>query len=1145
RTTGLYSSLAGGQHNRVSGAYSFTVGYADTVMSEYSYLFGIDSDLDEDSTFMVDMPHIRFGDATDGYDFPTEDGMGGQVMATDGSGQLDWTTVSGGGGGGWIDDGDVVRLETVNDSVGIGTAAPSEKLEVDGNLRVTGKANIGPGNTNTGTEAFVIGSGNTASGNWSTVSGGISNTAGNNYGAIGGGQDNSTGGYWNSITGGHKNRTAGMGSSIAGGKENRAGGDYSFTVGYGDTIGGAADYSVLFGIDSDLDEDSTFMVDMPHIRFGDMTDGYEFPEEDGTTDQVLATDGSGQLGWATVSGSGGGDITAVTADNGLTGGGTTGDVTLYIDSNWVDAFVDTCDARYAASAGTATSATMAVTAGYADSTDAITDGGVDFTDIGQNGASTDQVIKWNGSAWTAAEDETADGNGWIDDGTIVHLDTSTDKVGVGTSSEAWPVKLEVVGGTYAQTGLWADWAILGAAPSYTYYDSYLDIHGTVNPVRLRGGNSESGTTSNQILFSYSNVVTYTHAIKSRHKSTGDARNAIDFYLWDYGTDANTDIGTKHVMTIDGGGNGRVGINTTDPSEELDVVGNIKMVDGNEADGYVLTSDANGVGTWQAANASSRWASVDSVLYTDNYLGIARGGADNALYGDYACGHINFGRACTTGVSGGNYGYPTVSGGYGNAARRLGSCVGGGRYNRADEEHATVGGGESNDATDNHSTVAGGSNNTASGSCSIIGGGYQNEATNYASTVGGGSQNKAIDWYSTIAGGWYNTAYLQGSTVGGGEKNHARGKGSFVGGGQWDTAFALYCGVASGRYNVAGNEDNDTAAFVGGGYNNKALGDFSIVAGGHDNYAYARHSAIVGGREDTTDGLYSFIGGGWRNFAGNYTPSCTAAVVGGGMDNRAGGTFAAIAGGRENTATTYAFVGGGFQNNAGQALSSVVGGENNSIILDHSVISGGKDNTIQSSMSSIPGGSSNFIYPPAAYSMAFGNSVALNSAYRVGLFDAANSGRVGINRDSFDTDGLGTGILFPLQVGTNGGANGNGAYLSFGGTWTNVSTRDAKEDFQPLDGEEVLTKIAAMAIESWQYKNTDEKHIGPVAEDFVAAFDVGTILEDGTRNDKSLAQSDVAGVALLAVKELYKQNQQQQLEIEELKALVNRLLAERQ
>ncbi len=37
-------------------------------------------------------------------------------------------------GGGWVDDGAVVRLETSTDNVGIGTTTPDEKLEVDGTI---------------------------------------------------------------------------------------------------------------------------------------------------------------------------------------------------------------------------------------------------------------------------------------------------------------------------------------------------------------------------------------------------------------------------------------------------------------------------------------------------------------------------------------------------------------------------------------------------------------------------------------------------------------------------------------------------------------------------------------------------------------------------------------------------------------------------------------------------------------------------------------------------------------------------------------------------------------------------------------------------------------------------------------------------
>ena len=44
----------------------------------------------------------------------------------------------------------------------------------------------------------------------------------------------------------------------------------------------------------------------------------------------------------------------------------------------------------------------------------------------------------------------------------------------------------------------------------------------------------------------------------------------------------------------------VGIGTTAPTEKLHVVGNIRIVDGNEAAGRVLTSDANGKATWASS-----------------------------------------------------------------------------------------------------------------------------------------------------------------------------------------------------------------------------------------------------------------------------------------------------------------------------------------------------------------------------------------------------------------------------------------------------------------------------------------------------------------------------------------------------------------
>jgi hypothetical protein len=59
-------------------------------------------------------------------------------------------------------------------------------------------------------------------------------------------------------------------------------------------------------------------------------DGLNWPTADGTADQILKTDGSGQLSFVNQSSGGSGDITSVVAGNGLTGGATSGDATVTV-----------------------------------------------------------------------------------------------------------------------------------------------------------------------------------------------------------------------------------------------------------------------------------------------------------------------------------------------------------------------------------------------------------------------------------------------------------------------------------------------------------------------------------------------------------------------------------------------------------------------------------------------------------------------------------------------------------------------------------------------------------------------------------------------------------------------------------------------
>src|SRR5579884_1922036 len=118
--------------------------------------------------------------------------------------------------------------------------------------------------------------------------------------------------------------------------------------------------------------------------------------------------------------------------------------------------------------------------------------------------------------------------------------------------------------------------------------------------------------------------------------------------------------------------------------------------------------------------------------------------------------------------------------------------------------------------------------------------------------------------------------------------------------------------------------------------------------------------------------------------------------------------------------------------------------------------------------------------------------------------------------------------------TPGGANllamSNGAVLTSGGAWTNASDRNAKTAFQDVSGAEVLRHLSAVPITTWSYKTEGEtvRHMGPMAQDFAAAFQLGA-------DDKHITTIDEGGVALAAIQELYRQNLQKDEEIRKLTA----------
>jgi hypothetical protein len=81
---------------------------------------------------------------------------------------------------------------------------------------ISGKVNIGSGNTNTGTYAFVAGLDNNADGNYSSVGGGQLNSATGNYASVGGGIGDYANGNYATVPGGNNNLAEGRYSFAAG-----------------------------------------------------------------------------------------------------------------------------------------------------------------------------------------------------------------------------------------------------------------------------------------------------------------------------------------------------------------------------------------------------------------------------------------------------------------------------------------------------------------------------------------------------------------------------------------------------------------------------------------------------------------------------------------------------------------------------------------------------------------------------------------------------------------------------------------------------------------------------------------------------------------------------------------------------------------
>jgi len=379
--------------------------------------------------------------------------------------------------------------------------------------------------------------------------------------------------------------------------------------------------------------------------------------------------------------------------------------------------------------------------------------------------------------------------------------------------------------------------------------------------------------------------------------------------------------------------------------------------------------------------------------------------------------------------------------------------------------ATVAGGgsqgSSNVVNDNYCTIGGGGGNETG----LTGSGQFSDGR--FATVGGGQNNDAFGYASTVSGGRDGEANKDYSAVGGGRNNEALGR---------------YATVAGGSSNVAGGQDADHAT-VGGGEDNDAEPPYATVSGGFDNEAGGKHATVGGGRLNSASGAQSTVAGGDDNDASGMGSS-----VGGGAGNEAGGPGATVAGGAGNAADgTNAAVPGGSDNNAA-GRESVAAGANTHAADDGTFVwnDGSAYHDFPDGLEDTP--------DPADDGFSSAQTVT-SSAEPTGA-------------DTFHASAQG-GVRF--VTGPN-----SVTYIASGSTgWNTTSTRAAKTNVEPVNPEAALAGVESMDVHTWEYRDDDGRgqgvrHIGPMAEAFHDAFDVG-------ETDASINSINADGAAFAAIK----------------------------
>ena len=288
--------------------------------------------------------------------------------------------------------------------------------------------------------------------------------------------------------------------------------------------------------------------------------------------------------------------------------------------------------------------------------------------------------------------------------------------------------------------------------------------------------------------------------------------------------------------------------------------------------------------------------------------------------------------------------------------------------------------------------------------------------------------------------------------------------------------------------------------------NIGIGTIPISGAGARFMWYPRKAALRAGFVDGTR---------WDDVSvGEYSMSLGRNTIASGTHSLALNADATASGDRSVAMNGGTTASGDLSTAMGQA--TVAGGFGSVAMGTHTTASGaasiatGRNTVASGNVSTAMGAETRAI---GEFSTAIGHNAEARAPGSFAFGDASSGSVVAVVANQFVARAAG-GFRFLSSANLTTGCDLDNGNFTCTGTVSGSSSAALKHEFEPVDPESILEKVAALPIQSWRYlaDTGDVRHVGPTAEAFRDAFALGA-------NSRTIAMVDADGVNMLAVKAL--------------------------